>query len=180
MGGSEQTVSTVFATVDTELLRNERRSLPLHITVLPLFMHNKAVDQKVSGLLHKVSSRHNETIVTVGDDDYFGTPEQVERREIHVRKLGGAGLHRLHNDLLEEVMYHIPPLPGLVMEATYVGPSYSPHVSDHHGKNLDATQRELLISELYLAQRPRYAAPHDWRITEVVQLGKREYDQTAS
>lgn len=180
MRSAEQTVSTVFASINTELLKGEERSLPLHITILPKFMHDTAADQEVGSLLHNVSRRHRTVIAEVGEEDYFGTPEQVERKEIHVRKIGGAGLHALHNDLLEAMMYRVPPFPGMVMDATYVGPSYNPHVSDCDGKTIGTGVPRFAISELYLARRPLHAPPFQWLIADIFQLQERFYDKTAS
>lgn len=180
MKGIEQTVSTVFASIGTELLKQEHCSLPLHITVLPKFIHDKTADHEVGSLLSRVLSRHEAIIIEVGEEDYFGTPDQVERREIHVRKIGGAGLHAIHNELLGAMMWHVPPFPGMVIDATYVGPSYNPHVSDNNGKALGGAGDKLLVSELYLARRPLHAPPQAWEIAEVFQLRKRGYDKTAS
>ena len=181
MGSESNKLILIASLEEGDLFGEERSRLPLHITVLQPFTAPERSVGALSKEIRREVTGYPPIDVIGCDEDYFGSPEQVERREIRVRKIGGEGLHQLHRALLPIVTT----IPGVMYDTTFAGERYSPHSTYIGDEGLEHDEVRH-IDKLYLCQK---LVAHDnfrdkdsvsWRFAHVFPLKGLAHDQAAS
>ncbi len=153
--------SILYAPLD-ESLRG-RAGLPLHVTVLPPFRHDTSRTEELIECIRHATLGAQAVRLVGEQEEFFGTEEQIHRREIRVRRFSSEVLSLLHQQVLAGALGR-----EFAVDTTFAGERYAPH-STYIGDSGIAEGQAVFIDRLRLAQRRR---GENWRDIERYELGE--------
>ena len=167
-------------------------SLPIHVTIVPEFEHDRALTTVIRDAFDEIAARYAPFHLTGDQEKLFGTPEQIARAEIRVRALAGLGhesLRTLHSEMLahlydrhaDEVRQGATGI--TIRNAHFAGEQYAPHVSYYRAHEAAATEgieqgESFMIDRLHFVQGQPGA--RQWSVVKTYELGQARDDKAAS
>lgn len=160
---SERVKSLVIASLDDVALGDYGDELPLHITVVPPFTHERIRTREVSRVIEEQLRPVEPFVVVGGEKAMFG-----DHDDIPVRKVGSAALHVVHNLLVPALQQ----LSHVDINTRWALEKYNPHSTFIADRGLD-DGAEVQVAKLYLAQRMKLKdMPKAWFIANEFRLGE--------
>lgn len=150
------TKSLVFGAIDPVEPGQTYEHLGLHLTLVQPFAHPPALSVHVQTVVRTVLAAWGPLDLTAAGHAMFGPDHNIA-----VQRVTGPDLHRLHDQLLAA----LSACPNLLMDTTYGGPRYSPHITDCANRRIEDGQ-QLTIETVAVAHK---SAGH-WQIAATIPL----------
>ncbi len=146
-------------------LGGDTKKLPLHITVVPPFRHDRIATGHLAREIGEALEGIEPFDVVAGEEVMLG---MNEADGVLARKVGAQSLYVVHNLLMPVVKG----FPGVEIDTRFTDQNYTPHATHTETQRLYKGQTRH-IDALYLFQKTRLSRGHPaWYVAAKYPLGK--------
>lgn len=146
-------------------LGNDVAKLPLHITIVPPFVHDRIATSHISRLMGNAAQDIDAFTITAEEEVM---PGMNKEDGVFARKVGARSLYVVHNLLMPIVQ----DFPGTEIDTQFTHDRFTPHSTYIDGQGLQKGDSRF-VDTLYLFQKTALTGDDpSWYAAAAYQLGK--------
>jgi hypothetical protein len=175
---SERVKSLVIANLAHPPLElgGDTRKLPLHVTIIPPFRHNRILTGRISHIIAEALEDVDSFTIHAEEEVMLEVNKRKERGEVKARKVGAQTLYTVHNKLISAIedfnREGTDQYDEVSMDVQFAKRRFIPHATHTESQRLNRGEKRQ-INALYMLQKMQLSGSHPaWYVAAKYPLNK--------